>query len=161
VAARRSAAADAHRQVTTDNSTNSAFPVAFFVFVGAIWVVFAAFYIVGIAGLISIARQPNEAFGPWWDNTKQTWVIGSAIAFFVPFGPLVAGICWFTGGKGPIRRGQQAGRPFWSGPPKPPPYPPYGYPGYPPPGYPPPGYPPPGYPPPGYQPPSDPPPPAG
>jgi hypothetical protein len=144
--------------VTSDGSTNAAFPVAFFFFFGAIWLVAGAMYIVGIAALISVARHPTQAFGPWWDNTKQTWIIGLAVAFFVPFGPLVAGISWFSSGKGPLRRGApQAGRPFWSGAPKPPPYPPYGYPGYPPPGYPPPGYPPPGYPP-GNPPPSSPPP---
>jgi hypothetical protein len=129
--------------VTSDGSTNAAFPVAFFFLFGAIWLVFGAMYIAGIAALISIARQPTEAFGPWWDNTKQTWIIGTAVAFFVPFGPLIAGISWFSGGKAPLRRGApQAGRPFWSGPPKPPPYPPYGYP---PPNYPP-GSPPPGNP---------------
>lgn len=129
--------------VTSDGSATTAFPIAFFLFFAGMWVVFGAMYVAGIAALISIARQPSEAFGPWWDNTKQTWIIGTAVAFFVPFGPLVAGISWFSGGKGPLRRGgTQAGRPFWSGPPKPPPYPPYGYP---PPGYPPsqpPGYPP-------------------
>jgi hypothetical protein len=129
--------------VTADGSTNAAFPVAFFFFIGAMWLVFGAMYIAGIAALISIARQPTEAFGPWWDNTKQAWIVGTAVAFFVPFGPLIAGISWFSGGKAPLRRGgSQAGRPFWSGPPKPPPYPPYGYPGYPPPGYHPPNNPP-------------------
>jgi hypothetical protein len=133
--------------VTTDNSVNPAFPIVFFVFFGAMWLVLFATYTVGIAALISVARKPAAAFGPWWDNTKQTWVIGLAIAFFVPFGSIVAGIHWFKSGKGPLNAGApQAGRPFWSGSPKPPPYPPYGYPPPPPPGYPPP--PPPGYPPP-------------
>ena len=135
----------------TDPGSSVALPIAFSVFFVGMFLLFVVTYGAGIAALISIARKPAEAFGPWWDNTKQTWIIGSAVAFFVPFGPLVAGICWFSGGKAPIRRGEQAGRPFWSGPPKPPPYPPYGYPGYPPPGYLPPSYPPP----------SDPPPPAG
>jgi hypothetical protein len=127
--------------VSANGSTNAAFPIAFFFFFGAIWLVFGAMYIAGIAALVSIARQPTDAFGPWWDNTKQVWIIGTAVAFFIPFGPLIAGISWFSGGKAPLRRGAPpAGRPFWSGPPKPPPYPPYGYqpPGYPPPGYPPP-----------------------
>jgi hypothetical protein len=123
--------------VTTDGSTNAAFPVAFFFFIGAVWLVFGAMYIAGIAALISIARQPTEAFGPWWDNTKQAWIVGAAVAFFIPFGPVVAAISWFNGGKAPLRRGSpQAGRPFWGGPPKPPPYPPYGYPPYPPEGNP-------------------------
>jgi hypothetical protein len=115
--------------VTTDNAGNAAFPIVFFIFFGAMWVFIFATYAVGIAALISVARKPAEAFGPWWDNTKQIWVIGLAIAFFVPFGSIVAGIHWFKSGKGPLNAGApQAGRPFWSGSPKPPPYPPYGYP---------------------------------
>lgn len=115
----------------------------FFVFFAAIWLIAIATYVVGIAALISIARHPSEAFGPWWDNTRSTWLIGIAVSFILPFGALVTGIAWFKSGVAPLRqiRGP-AGRPFWAGPAKPyPPYPPYGPPvGYPPP---PPGTPPP------------------
>jgi hypothetical protein len=111
----------------SDPGSSVALPIAFSLFFGGMFLLVVVMYGSGIAALISIARKPAEAFGPWWDNTKQSWIIGIAVSFFVPFGPLIAGIMWFTGGKGPLRRGMpQAGRPFWSGPPKPPP--PYGYP---------------------------------
>jgi hypothetical protein len=100
----------------------------FFALFFFIWVVAFASYGMGIAALISIARQPDDAFGPWWDNTKQSWIVGVVISFLLPFGTLVSGIAWFTAGKGPRRQGQYLlGRPFWSGPPKPMPYP-YGQP---------------------------------
>jgi hypothetical protein len=103
---------------------------------------------VAIAALISIARTPVEAFGPWWDNTRQLWLVGMSVSFVIPFGSLVAAIMWFSSGRAPLRAGQgYVGRPFWSGPPKPPP--PLGWPGMPPPGWGPP--PPPGPPPPDSQ----------
>ena len=132
----------------TDHSSSIALPVAFSAFFVVMMLFFLATYGVGLAALISVARTPAEVFGPWWDNTKQTWVLGLAVSFFVPFGSLIAGIMWFTTGRGPLRNGSQlAGRPFWTGPPKPPPYmyPPYNQPPYQPP-WPPPGSPPP-YPP--------------
>jgi hypothetical protein len=134
-----------------------------FVIIGVVWLVGIASFVLGIAALISVARHPSEAFGPWWDNTRSTWLIGIAVSFVLPFGTLVTGIAWFKNGAMPLRRRiGPAGRPFWSGPAKP--YPPYGAPGYPPPGYPP-GYPPPAAPgftpPPGPPPPGPPPPPPG
>jgi hypothetical protein len=126
----------------------------FFLFFAAIWLVTIGGLILGISAIISVARTPPEAFGPWWDNTRQLWLIGIAVGFVVPFGALIAGIMWFSSGRASLRAGYGvAGRPFWAGPPKPPPLPPPGYsgaPGYPGfPGYPPaPGYPAaPGYPP--------------
>src|SRR5471032_2275970 len=113
----------------SDPSSSVVLPIAFSFFFVGMFLLFVVMYGAGIAALISVARKPAEAFGPWWDNTKQAWVIGLAVAFFVPFGSIVGGIHWFTSGKGPLRHGgTQAGRPFWSGSPKPPPYPPYGYP---------------------------------
>jgi hypothetical protein len=119
--------------------------------IALLWLAALATYAVGIAALVSIARLPTEAFGPWWDNTRTTWIIGIVISFILPFGPLVTGIMWFANGAVPLRHGQpQAGRPFWAGPVKP--YPPY----MPPPGYQPPyGQPPLGYPPPPGFPPRD------
>jgi hypothetical protein len=117
----------------TSHSSSVALPVAFSVFFVGIFVVFAVVYGLGIAALISVARTPDEFFGPWWDSTKQTWILGIAVSFFVPLGSLISGIMWFTNGKGPLRHGSHtAGRPFWTGPPKPPPYmyPPYMYPPY-------------------------------
>ena len=131
----------------------------FFVVIGIIWLVGIASFVLGIAALISVARQPLEAFGPWWDNTRSSWLIGIAVSFVLPFGTLVTGIAWFRSGAVPLRRRQgPAVRPFWAGPAKPyPPYPPYAPPaGYPPPGSPPAPYssPPPPYdPPPHYRPP--------
>jgi hypothetical protein len=111
-----------------------AFP-AFGLFVGVfalVWLGAVAGFILGIVALISVAKTPTDVFGPWWDNTKQMWLIGIAVGFVVPFGTLVTGIMWFSAGRAPLRAGQgYAGRPFWSGPPKPPPaMPPPGWPGY-------------------------------
>jgi hypothetical protein len=109
----------------------------FFGFIMAIWLVAFGSLILAIAALISIARLPAEAFGPWWDNTKQLWIIGLAVSFVVPLGTTIAGIMWFMTGRAPLRAGHGiAGRPFWAGPPKPPPVmPPPGWPGYSPPPY--------------------------
>lgn len=124
----------------TSHSSSVALPIAFSLFFVGILLVSFVMYGFGIAALISIARKPAEAFGPWWDNTKQIWIIGIAVSFLVPLGSLISGIMWFTAGNGPLRHGlPTAGRPFWSGPPKPPPYtypPPPGSPPGPPP-YPP------------------------
>jgi hypothetical protein len=112
----------------TSHSNSAALPIAFSLLFVGMFLLVVIMYGAGIAALISVARVPAERFGPWWDNTKQTWVLGLAVSFFVPFGSLIAGIMWFATGKGPLRHGSQmAGRPFWSGPPKPPPYiyPPY------------------------------------
>jgi hypothetical protein len=97
-------------------------------------------YALGIAALISIARAPVEAFGPWWDNTRQAWVLGVALSFLVPLGPIIAGLLWFTTGKNALRYGPFFGRPFWAGAPKPvpPPYWPAPAPPWPPPQPPPP-----------------------
>jgi hypothetical protein len=104
----------------------------FFGFIMAIWLVGFSALILAIAALVSVAKTPTEFFGPWWDNTKQTWIIGIAVSFVVPFGTLIAGIMWFNSGRAPLRAGRGiAGRPFWAGPPKPPPaMPPPGWPGY-------------------------------
>lgn len=87
---------------------------------------------VGIAALIDVAGTPIERFGPWWDNTRQAWIVGLAVAFLIPAGPLIGGILWFSGGKRELRTRGVAGRPFWSSAPRPaPPYgpqPPYGKP---------------------------------
>ena len=109
---------------------------AFFAFFVVMWVLCLAMYGVGIAALISIARSPGEAFGPWWDNTKQSWILGVVVGFLLPFGTVVTGIAWFTSGKGPRRRGYPTyGRPFWNATPKPMPMPwPQGYDYRPPPG---------------------------
>jgi hypothetical protein len=108
-----------------------AFGLVFVVF-AVLWLAAIGGFFLGIAALISVARMPQEAFGPWWDNTRQTWLVGIAIGFVIPCGTLIAGIMWFSSGKAPLRAGQPyAGRPFWAGPPKPPPLPtPPGWPGY-------------------------------
>jgi hypothetical protein len=78
-------------------------------------------FVLGIVALIDVAQTPVDRFGPWWDNTRQTWIIGIAVSFLIPAGSLVAGILWFSGGRRGLRRFGLAGRPFWAGPPKPPP----------------------------------------
>jgi hypothetical protein len=113
------------------------FGVLFVAFLIA-WLLLVASVVVGIAALISVARTPTDAFGPWWDNTKQTWLVGIAVSFLIPFGHLIAGITWFGSGRPVPASGRPyADRPFWAGPPRPaPPMPPPGWPGGPPPGWP-------------------------
>jgi hypothetical protein len=114
----------------------------FFVFFAVLWLATFGGIVLAICALISVARTPTPFFGPWWDSTKQTWLIGIAVGFLVPFGALVTGFIWFHTGRAPLRAGQgYAARPFWAGPPKPPPG---VWPGYPPPPgtYPPAPYPP-------------------
>jgi hypothetical protein len=104
---------------------------AFFIFFALIWLASIAGFVIGIAALISVSKLPSEAFGPWWDNIKQTWLIGIAVGFVVPFGTLITGILWFNSGRTTLRTVGVAGRPFWAGPPKPPPLqPPPGWGGY-------------------------------
>jgi hypothetical protein len=112
---------------------------ALFGVIAVIWLLALGSLIVGVAAIISVASTPTEAFGPWWDNTRQTWLIGIVVSFLIPFGHLITGIMWFTSGREPLRKGLgYAGRPFWAGPSRPPPMgPPPGW-GYPPPGPPPP-----------------------
>lgn len=74
---------------------------------------------IGIAAIINVASTPFEAFGPWWDNTRQMWIVGLAVSFFIPVGPLIAGILWFTSGRRSLRDHGVAGRPFWAGAPRP------------------------------------------
>jgi hypothetical protein len=103
----------------------------FFLFFAVLWLASVGGVILAIVALISVAKTPSQAFGPWWDNTKQAWLIGIAVGFVVPFGALVAGFVWFSSGRAPLRAGRgYAARPFWAGPPKPPPA---IWPGYPPP----------------------------
>src|SRR5262249_23352937 len=75
--------------------------------------------IVGISALVSVGRLPVDAFGPWWDNTKTAWLIGIAVSFLVPLGALVAGLVWFRSGQATLHQTGTAGRPFWTGPPRP------------------------------------------
>jgi hypothetical protein len=110
----------------------------------AVWAVVMATSIGGmicaIAALVSISRMHPDAFGPWWDNTKTTWMVGLAVSFLVPFGAVVVGVYWFWKGKEPLPATGMVARPFWAGPPKPMPMPMYPPGSYPPPGgaYPPP-----------------------
>jgi hypothetical protein len=102
--------------------------------------------VLGVAALINVATTPIERFGPWWDNTRQVWLIGIAVSFVLPLGPVIAGFVWFTTGRRGLRDSGVAGRPFWAGAPKPPPPPPPPGWGAPPPAWnaPPPAGPPPG-----------------
>jgi hypothetical protein len=112
----------------------------FFAVFGVIMLATIGSLVIGVAAVISVATTPTERFGPWWDNTKQLWIIGLVVGYVIPFGTLIAGIAWFAGGRSGIATTGTAGRPFWAGPARP-------YPVGPPPGYGPP-------PPPGVVPPS-------
>jgi hypothetical protein len=104
--------------------------VLFFLFFGFIMLTAIGSLVIGVAAIISVATTPAEAFGPWWDNTKQTWILGLVLGYLIPFGTIVGGIAWFAGGRRGVAHGV-AGRPFWAGPPKPGPI--AGPPGYAPP----------------------------
>jgi hypothetical protein len=106
-----------------------AFPLggALFGAFALIWLLLLGSYLLALAAIISVATTPAEAFGPWWDNTRQTWLIGIVVSFLIPFGHIITAIMWFTTGRRPLHYGQYVGRPFWAGPPRPEPprYPPY------------------------------------
>jgi hypothetical protein len=95
--------------------------IAFAALFVVVWIAFAVAMVGGliaaVSALVSAARLPAEAFGPWWDNTKSAWIIG----IVVPFGTLVAGVLWFRTGKHELVANGVVGRPFWVGPAKPPP----------------------------------------
>jgi hypothetical protein len=96
---------------------------AFFLIFTVLMVVGFGGFVLGVVALIDVSQTPVERFGPWWDNTKQTWIIGLAVAFVVPLGPLIGGIAWYRSGKPALRATGVAGRPFWAGAPRPaPPY---------------------------------------
>jgi hypothetical protein len=77
--------------------------------------------IIHIWAIIDISQTPDPMFGPPWDNTKQAWLIGLAVAFMIPGGHIVAPIIWWTQVRGPKQRGEALGRPFWANAPRPPP----------------------------------------
>ncbi|HET7531372.1 MAG TPA: hypothetical protein VFJ98_10475 [Mycobacteriales bacterium] len=93
----------------------------FFLFWLGLFVVGFGGFIVGVIALIDVAQTPAERFGPWWDNMRQQWLIGIAVSFVLPLGPLIVGILWFNNGRRGLRTTGLAGRPFWAAPPKPPP----------------------------------------
>jgi len=91
----------------------------FFLFTIGLMLVSLGGLVIGIAALVNVASTPIEAFGPWWDNQRQMWIVGIAVSFLIPLGSLIAGIMWFTSGRRGIRDHGVAGRPFWAGAPKP------------------------------------------
>jgi hypothetical protein len=110
--------------------------VMWFAFVFAIVLVPIGFT---IYALVEIVRAPDAAFGPPWDNSKNAWSLGMAVAFVIPAGVIVAPILWWTSGHAALRRRELVPRPFWAPRPPmayPPPY--HGQPPYPAPQQPPP-----------------------
>jgi hypothetical protein len=78
-----------------------------------------------IYALVECVRAPDAAFGPPWDNGKNAWTLGLALAFVIPAGVIVGPILWWASGHAALRRGQVVPRPFWAPRPAyPPPYPP-------------------------------------
>ena len=88
-----------------------------------------------VVSLVEVAKAPEPAFGPPWDNGKTPWILGLVIGTVVPFGAIVASILWWTQGHKALREGRLVPKPFWAPartapypygyPPAPPQYPPY------------------------------------
>lgn len=103
-----------------------AFPLVFFSLMMLIVLVPTGFW---IYSLVEAVRAPDAAFGPPWDNAKNAWIIGLAVAFVLPAGTIVASIVWWTQGHKALRGGARVPRPFWAPAPS---YPPQPYPPQPP-----------------------------
>ena len=97
---------------------SGAFALFFVFWIGAMLVTVGGL-VFGVAALINVSSLPYEAFGPWWDNQRQAWIVGIAVSFLIPLGSLIVGIMWFTSGRRGLRDHGVAGRPFWSGAPRP------------------------------------------
>ena len=110
----------------TESTSTEPFEVVFTILFVVAYASFFLFAFGGmalaLAALVSAARRPAEAFGPWWDNTKTAWMLGIAAGFLIPCGAVFTGGYWFFVGRVNLRRTGLASRPFWVGPPKPPPY---------------------------------------
>lgn len=83
----------------------------FFVLMMALVLVPLAFW---IWSLVEVSRAPVQAFGPPWDNGKNAWLIGLAVAVVVPAGTIVGPILWWTQGHNALRAGQLVPKPFWA-----------------------------------------------
>ena len=114
-----------------------AFTIFFVIAYALFFLIMFGGMLAAVLALVSAARLPAEAFGPWWDNTKTMWLVGIGAGFLIPCGAAFTGVYWFFSGRKALRRTGQVSRPFWAGPPKPPP-PQYWTPAYPPPPGPPP-----------------------
>ncbi|HWL37796.1 MAG TPA: hypothetical protein VNQ77_16535 [Frankiaceae bacterium] len=67
-----------------------------------------------VYSLVEVARAPEQAFGPPWDNGKNAWLIGLAVAFAIPAGTIVGPILWWTQGHKALRARQLVPKPFWA-----------------------------------------------
>jgi hypothetical protein len=67
-----------------------------------------------IFSLVEVGKAPDEAFGPPWDNGKNAWILGLALAFVIPAGTIVGPILWWSLGHRALREGRPVPRPFWS-----------------------------------------------
>ena len=104
---------------------NGADDVLFTLFAVLFWLAFMTLsfggLLLALAAIWSAARLPAESFGPWWDNTKSAWLLGIGVGFLVPCGSVVTGVYWFRTGRRSLKTTGLVARPFWIGPPKPPP----------------------------------------
>lgn len=85
-----------------------------------------------IYSLVEVARAPEQAFGPPWDNGRNAWLLGLAVAFAIPAGTIVGPILWWMQGHKALRAGQLVPKPFWAPSRGGYPPPPGSYPQYPP-----------------------------
>jgi hypothetical protein len=67
-----------------------------------------------IYSLVEVSRTPEQAFGPPWDNGKNAWLIGLAVAFAIPAGTIVAPILWWTQGHKAVGERRLVPKPFWA-----------------------------------------------
>ena len=100
-------------------------PGAFGLFFAVVLLLAVVPMVFWLIALIEVARAPEPAFGPPWDNSKNAWLVGMAVASIIPAGMIVAPILWWSQGRTPLRTGASVPRPFWAGRPA---YPPQPYP---------------------------------
>ena len=102
----------------------------FFLFFGVIMLASVVALVFWVVSIIEVAKAPEPAFGPPWDNGKSPWILGLVISTLIPLGAIVTTYLWWTQGHNALRAGRLVPKPFWA-PSRTAPYP-YGYPPAPP-----------------------------
>jgi hypothetical protein len=86
----------------------------FFLLWGALMVFGIGTFVVAVCALVDVVRAPDQAFGPPWDNSKNAWTLGFALAFVLPAGAIVSAVLWWTQVRPALRAQTLVPRPFWA-----------------------------------------------